>query len=295
VTPQLSVVLACGRDSTSPGPSLEAVRAACRGIDTEVIVAHAAGVSVPRLDSGERWAVRALAGGPDALIPELWGIGILAATGDAVALTIPECRVSPDWARLLLATLGEGASGAGGGFVLADAADLVTRAVYFLRYSAFLPPAVAEARQDIAGDNAAYDAAALRRHRPSLARGFWEVEFHRLIRAEGAKLILAPGPTAIFCGPIRFAGMWRQRMEHGRRFAAWRVREVGTSRWRIVCAAPLVPALLVGRVLRRLRSRPGLLRRAAPALPVVLALATAWAVGEASGAWSAERVALPTG
>ncbi len=101
--------------------------------------------------------------------------------------------------------------------------------------------------------------------------------------------MLVPGSTATLCGPIRFGGMWRQRLEHGRRFADWRVREAGGSRWRIVCAAPLVPALLVVRLLRRLRGRRGMIRLALPALPVVFALAVAWAAGEASGAWRATR------
>jgi hypothetical protein len=290
---RLSVVLACARDSAPSGASLEAVRAACRGIAAEVIVAHGAGVEVAEGDGAP--PLRRVAGSPDALVPELWGLGIEAASGQVVALTIPECQVSPEWAQRLLSVIGEGVTGAGGGFVLAAGADLVTRAAFFLRYSAFLPPAASERRQEIAGDNAAYEAGALRRHRRSLAHGFWEVEFHRLIRADGAVLMLVPGSTATFRGPIRFAGMWRQRLEHGRRFAAWRVREGGAARWRIVCAAPLVPAMLVARVLRRLRGRPGMIRQALPALPVVFVLAVAWAAGEATGAWRAERVPLPTG
>jgi hypothetical protein len=276
-----------------PGPCLAALREACRGIEAELIVAHAASVAVP--DGGDAPLLRRVAGGPDALVPELWGLGIEAASGQVVALTIPECRVPPEWAERLLAAIGAGVAGAGGGFMLAAGADLVTRATFFLRYSAYLPPAASERRQEIAGDNAAYEAGALRRHRRSLAHGFWEVEFHRLLRADGAVLEFAPGPTATFYGPIRLASMWHQRLEHGRRFAAWRVREVGAARWRIVCVAPLVPALLTARVVRRLRGRPGMIRQALPALPVVFVLAVAWAAGEAAGAWRAKRVPLPTG
>lgn len=289
---RLSVVLACGRNSLPPEESLAALRAACQGIETELIVAHAAGVPVPHDGAAPPVAV---AGGAEALIPELWGLGIRAASGDVVALTIPECRVPAGWARALLGAIADGATGAGGGFALAGGADLVTRAVFLLRYSAFLPPAEGERRQEIAGDNAAYASTALRRHLGSLARGFWEVEFHRLIRDEGAVLMLVPGATATLSGPIRFGGMWRQRLEHGRRFAAWRVREAGGARWRIVCAAPLVPALLVTRLLRRLRGRRGMIRLALPALPVVFALAVAWAAGEASGAWGTPRTAPAKG
>jgi hypothetical protein len=225
-------------------------------------------------------------------VPDLWAAGARAADADVVAFTIPECIVGPRWARALLDGIGSGATGAGGAFALADDADLVTRATYFLRYSAFLFPSAGGPRPEIAGDNAAYDATALRRHQARLAQGFWEVEFHHLIRAEGGTLALVPEATATFRGPVRFGAMWGQRLEHGRHFGAWRVRELGASRWRIAAAAPVVPAVMAMRILRRLRGRRALLARAVPAIPVLLLLATAWACGEALGALRSEVGAM---
>jgi hypothetical protein len=288
--PELSVVLACARESAPAGPSLEALRIACRGTTAEVIVVYAGGLPLPATEGeGTLPALRTVAGAADALVPELWAQGAEAARGEVVAFTIPECRVPPTWAAALVAAVRGGAAGAGGGFALAEDADLVTRGTYFLRYSAYPPVSAPETRGEIAGDNAAYAGAALRRRRESLAAGFWEVEFHRLIRAEGARLIMTPGAVATFHGPVRLGALWRQRLRHGRRFGAWRVRELGHAPWRVVAAAPLVPAVLAARVLHRLRGRPALLRRALPALPVLLTLGTAWACGEALGALGAGR------
>ncbi len=282
--PELSVVLACASGSAPAAASLGALAEACRDRTAELIVARAAGVSTePPVRSGMA-APLLVEGAPDALVPELWALGAEAARGAVIGFTIPECRVPKEWAAALLEGLRGGATGAGGGFELAEDAGLVTRATYFLRYSAFLTPQRSEGRAEIAGDNAAYDGDALRRHRESLAKGFWEMEFHRRIRAEGARLTLVREATAMFQGPVRFGAMWRQRRRHGRHFAAWRVRECGQRRWRIVAAAPLVPFVLVGRILTRLRTRPRLVRGALPTLPVLLALAAAWALGEAEGA-----------
>lgn len=289
-TPELSVVLACAQGSAPAALSLEALRAACRGMTAEVIVAHAAGVPLPPPVEGDGSPpVRSVAGAADALVPELWAAGAEAAGGRVVAFSIPECSVPPGWAAALLAAIRSGATGAGGAFALAADAGLVTRGTYFLRYSAFLPAAAVEPRDEIAGDNAAYDGATLRRHRASLAGGFWEVEFHRLIRPEGGRLVFLPGATAMFNGPVRMGALWRQRLRHGRRFGAWRVRELGHAPLRVVAAAPLVPAVLAARVLRRLRGRPALVARALPALPVLVALGVAWACGEVLGALTTAR------
>ena len=284
---RLSIVVACADGAPSPAASLRALREACNGVGCAIILAHDPRHEVARNGHAAFPGTTLARGREDASVPELWATGALVADGDVIAFTIPECVVGPHWPRALLEAIQAGATGAGGGFALSQDASLVTRAVYFLRYSAFLPRAGAETGVEIAGDNAAYSADALRRHRDALTRGFWEVEFHHLIRAEGATLAMVPEATATFHGPIRFTAIWRQRLAHGRHFGAWRVRELGESPWRIWAAAPLVPAVLVVRILRRLRGHPGLRARALPALPVILALALAWACGEALGALGA--------
>ena len=114
--------------------------------------------------------------------------------------------------------------------------------------------------------------------------GFWEVEFHARLRAEGERLEAVPAATASMVGSEPFGAFLHHRFEHGARFGAWRVRSAGMSLIRVVLATPLVPFVITGRSLRRVADRPRVLLRSLSALPALLLLGTAWAAGEAWGA-----------
>jgi hypothetical protein len=137
-------------------------------------------------------------------------------------------------------------------------------------------------------DNAAYRRDTLERHSASFADGFWEVDFHRRLRREngGTRLEFIPGADAQFGPSSSFAPLARQRFAHGRHWGAWRVEQGVRSAWQVVVAAPLVPLVLGARIARRVLRRPSHRVRFVLSLPVVLALAAAWAAGEAVGALS---------
>ncbi len=234
--------------------------------------------------------VRILASGADALTPQLWGRGLLAARGDAVAFTINQCTVESGWAGALLAGLAHGDAGVGGRLTLAEDASLTASAIYFLRYSAFLGAVGAARRQvqDIAGDNAAYRRDVLMRYGP-YGHGFWEIEAHHRLRADGGTLALVPGTDAAFGGSPPLWPFMRQRFAHGRHFGEWRVRVGGRARWQIALAAPLVPFVFLIRTARRVAGYPGSLGRLVACAGPFLALAAAWAAGEAAGAVVARR------
>ena len=70
----------------------------------------------------------------------------------------------------------------------------VDAAIYFTRYSVFLPVELDEGllSRDIAGDNAMYNGALLRRHMASFRRWILGNEFHETIRDEGSIVMCAP-------------------------------------------------------------------------------------------------------
>mgnify|MGYP003889415815 CR=1 FL=1 len=230
--------------------------------------------------------LRALHAERSALVPVLWGEGLAAARGTAVAFTINECVVQEGWSRTLVDGLRGTTGGVGGRLRLDATASRTARAIFYLRYAAFLGTVDEPAREvrDVAGDNAAYRRDVLLRYPQSLRHGFWEVETHHYMRADGVTLALLPGMDASFGGAPRLARLVRQRFAHGAHFGAWRVASGGRRRWQIVLAAPLVPFALLMRAARA-GARAGRPRGelASVVLPF-LALATAWAVGEAVGA-----------
>lgn len=203
-----------------------------------------------------------------------------------MAFTTGHCLVSRAWATALVEAIDQGAGGAGGPLVIAPGTRPLDWAVYYLRYSAFMPRTLGTGRigGEIAGDNAAYRRGALDRHAATFARGFWEVDFHRLLRADGDWLEAVPAAVAGFGRSFPLLTIVSHRFAHGRQFGAGRVRGGTRAVWQIALAAPLVPFVLAARSALRV-FRLGTDRwRFVAAAPWFLLLASAWAAGEAWGA-----------
>ena len=282
----LSVVIGSVASEQSIRDCLASVVASCTGLRAEVIVVDASTDQTASLVREYFPAVKLICLAPGTLTPVLWATGIASARGARVATTTGHFVVPDSWARDLSAALQSGAAGAGGPVVLKSGASIVDRAIYYLRYSAFLPTdelAVAVV-PEIPGDNAMYDRSVLDEHRSLLADGFWEVELHRALRAKGQTLVMVQSAAAEFGRSFPLAPISRHRFAHGRHFGAWRVREKADSASRIAFTAPAVPLVLLVRIARRVlrsgRSLPGFLIAA----PLILWLAACWALGEAVGA-----------
>jgi glycosyltransferase involved in cell wall biosynthesis len=220
------------------------------------------------------------------LTPVLWAEGLRRSGGRVVALTTGHCLVSPSWAKVLLRTLDAGASAAGGPLVLAPDTRPLDWAVFYLRYSAFLPETIGRGRVsgEIAGDNAAYLRQALAGHEDAFTKGFWEIDVHRLLRADGGWIAAAPDAVVEFGRSFRAATIVAQRFAHGRMFGAGRARAGTRPAWLLVVSAPIVPFVLAVRAGRRVfRARRGRVRFLG-SLPWFFVIATAWASGEAWGA-----------
>jgi hypothetical protein len=116
-------------------------------------------------------------------------------------------------------------------------------------------------------------------------RGFWEVDFHRDVRAAGGWLAAVPAATVEFGPSFPLMTILRHRFAHGTHFGASRVAGGTRAVWQIVGAAPLVPFVLGLRAAARAMSRGEDRWPFLTALPYFLLLASAWAAGEARGAW----------
>jgi glycosyltransferase involved in cell wall biosynthesis len=282
----LSVVIASNDAARSIDRCLQHLAHACAGLQAEFIVADGSSDdTAARVEAFGKPAtlIRCTA---DTLAPYLWAIGYRRATGRIVAFTTGHCLVSPHWASALNNALDGGATGAGGPLVIGGRTRPLDWAVYYLRYSGVMPHTLGSGRitGEIAGDNAAYVRGALDRHAASFSRGFWELDFHRLIRADGGWLAAVPAAEVAFSRSFPFMTIFRHRFAHGRHFGTSRVAGKTRSAWQIVLAAPLVPFVLAGRAAARLLGGRQAPWRFAVALPWFLVLATAWAAGEAWGA-----------
>lgn len=283
--PALSVVVA---RTPRPGAShaadadvpawLAALRRSCAGVDAEFVIVGD--------QSPVAWddpACVAVLAPPGSLVPVRWALGLGVARGAVVAFTTDLCAVDPGWARAALDAIARGAAAVGGPLVPAPGLTRTARAVYHLRFGAI--PAHATgcvAVDDVAADNAAYRRATLLEVAAPFDEGFWEVEANRRLRVAGHALRFCADMRAAFIGGEALWPLAGQRFAHGRHAGAWRVATGMRRPWQVVAAAPLVPAVLLGRALGRARTHG----RGVGALtvPAFLVLASAWAAGEAVGA-----------
>ena len=145
-----------------------------------------------------------------------------------VAITTSHFIADPTWLKVIGERLSQlpDASGIGGRIDPPTSSNLVDWATYFQRYSAYLHLGKEQQVQDLAGDNAAYRHCDLVRYPQFFDAGFWEPDFHKLVLAEGKKLIFVPdmamrdgaelrvlvirGAAVSPCDPIRASADARQ-------------------------------------------------------------------------------------
>jgi hypothetical protein len=284
--PELSVVVASVESAHTLGTALDAASASCVPLDGhEILVVDASRDASARIAREHPACDRLLTRPAGTLVPVLWADGIRASRGRWVALSTGHCVVPPAWARALVDELERGAAVAGAGLRPLPEARGLDCAVLFLRYGRYLGLTVGSPRRapDVPGDNAAYPGDALRAFVGECDGAFWELEYHERVLAQGLEIRAVPAATAGFGHAFPLTTIVRHRVNHARHFGAHRAQAQGRAR--VVLPTPLVPLVLVARAARMawpFRELRGAFLRGIPAFFV---LASAWAAGEAMGAF----------
>ena len=282
---EFSVVIASVESARSISRCIRSVREAVSGKRAEVVVVDASRDGSAEIAERELGAERVIRCARGTLTPDLWAVGIRHSAGRVVALTTGHFAVEPTWSESLCSRLDQGVVGVAGRVDLADDTTVTDWAVFYLRYSEFLtePERVRDV-PGIAADNAAYEGEAIRRFMMETSDGFWEVEFHRHLKATGGRLRVVAGAAARYGRSFPLGTILSHRFHHGRHAGAWRVGVGERSALAVAAASPLVPAVLAARTWRRVRHLGAHRARFVRALPVFVVLAASWALGEAVGA-----------
>lgn len=276
--PRVSVIIAVKNGHSNVAAWLRALKEA--GDEIEVLFACAGHIPLAVKEA----KAKAFSRDESTLIPVLWGEGISLARGERVALTTAQFVPDKNWfARLARSDLGEWV-GIGGAIENAPDSTALNWAIFFLRYSAFAPPLAAGEAEDIAADNAIYDRKSVVAYPRLLKDGFWEPSFHRRFHGEGKKLRIDPDLLLIHKGTLNPREFIAQRHLHGRAYGFDRARRVGKcANSVLLLSSPLVPPLLLIRIMARLLKKPQYLSKMFKSLLWLIVFTCAWASGEALG------------
>ncbi len=208
-------------------------------------------------------------------VPELRRRGVLEARGEIVAIIEEHCVAERSWLEAALRGLDDGRYAAVGGPVLDNGYErLRDWVVYFCEYNGYLPPFAPGETHVLNGANIAYRREVLVRHQHLLGQGYWEATLHPVLLAEGLKFGALPDMWVRHCGPFHFGYYLQQRFWFSRAFAGARAQTMPASRRAIyLAAAPLIPAVLLARMVSRVfakRCRAGRFLASSPLIAIAL-------------------------
>src|SRR5216683_4307026 len=283
-TVELSIVVAVTEGGSLLGSCLTALEAQISGMAAEILVIDGTKWETAARWSPESGSVRILQLPAQPEVPTLWQAGIDASRGRIIALLVDSCIPGREWAQQVLRAHQTDCAVVGGAIDLAPTLGIVDSAIYFCRYSRYMPPFAATFLDDLPGNNCSYKRAALSGVQDELADGFWETFVHRKMRARGDRLLCLPEILVHYVGSASGVSFLRVRFNHGCRFAARRAKEL--NRWHRILralASPLVPFVMLFRIASRVWEKPRYRAKFLSCVPLLLVFLTAWSAGECVG------------
>lgn len=285
--PEISVVIGAKDARQAIAACLSALLAQTAGQNVEIIVADGSSDGTAEVVAGQFPDVTLLHGDRRDLIPQLWGQGIAHASGHLIAILSAHCIPAGDWLanlQRLASTHDAQVAGFGGPIEGPVGGTRLDWAVYFSRYSAYMPPVTAGPVGEIAGDNAVYRRSALEVCGAEMQAGFWETLIHVCLRAEGYTLAMSPD-IPVRLGPTTSAWPFLQaRFWHGRHYGSTRPGLTWPGRLARFLAAPVLLPFLLLRIHRRVATHRSDWRSSFfQALPWLIVILSAWSLGESSG------------
>lgn len=265
---------------------LDSVLEQVSGLRAEVLVADSSSDGTDVIVASKFPAVKLIKTASDKLVPHLWAIGMEQASAPIVAITTAHCIPTHNWIEAILEQSSNNREFAGIGGPISPPLGQPGKdwAVYFSRYSAFMPPSKAGRVADIPGDNAAYRKEALDRCWTDRQNGFWETIFHSSLHQAGEKLYMSPTIEVVLGHTDSGWDYFRTRFRHGVHYGSTRANNHGLIKLARILAAPILMPYLVLRIGKRVTSkRPDFFPYYLSALPWLLFFMIGWSLGEVKG------------
>jgi glycosyltransferase involved in cell wall biosynthesis len=283
--PKLSVVIASIVGAPFIDDCLESVTNQKNAPSYEVIVVDCNGEETRRRIGEKFPGVRLIPQETRKTVPDLRRIGAEHAKGEIIAILEEHCLASEDWMATILRAHEAGSHAAVGGSVVdCDYKRLRDWVTYFCEYNAYMPPVPLGTVSDLPGNNIAFKQGVLKKHLANLDHGYWEAFLYSKLRSENATLFSDPKIVVYHRGPFDYLYYLRQRYLFSRAYAGTQ-RDVMPKSRRIIyfLASPLLPALLLARIGKRVfqkKCRPG---KFLLCLPLLIPVSFVYILGEVIG------------
>jgi hypothetical protein len=216
--------------------------------------------------------------------------GLAAAQGNLIAIVEDRGVPRPDWASTACRLHREHPGQVIGGAIENGRDTTLSWAVYLCDFARYQRPFAAGPRRYVSDVNVVYKRQAIEDTREIWRARFHEPWVHAALERNGQTLFLSPD---LVVDQVRddlgLGGLIRERLAWGRLFGALRARHASRLRrlaW--VVSSPVVPAVLLARILRGRRAKPPAAGRMLTVVPATILLLAAWAAGEAMGSVSAD-------
>lgn len=210
--------------------------------------------------------------------------GVKAARGRIVAITEDQCIPPERWCANVVAAHAQPHGAVGGPVDKHQPDRVINWAIYLRELGTYMPPIAEGPSQSLTDCNVSYRREALDEIAPVWAAEFHEPEVHAALRERGKTLWLTPGLLTYQHREIILGPAIRERYEFGRLYGGLRVARLsGLSRLLLIAATPLLPVLMVWRVLRGVIRKQRYIGVCLAALPYLVLFAAVWSWGELIG------------
>lgn len=222
---------------------------------------------------------------------ELASRALREATGDVILLTEDHCIPRPDWARTLLAAVGEGRAAVGGRVEALPGATSTDWAFYFVDFFRYAAPVAAGPSPTLTVCNAAYERCKLEAVRPLWEVFFHETAIHDALAQRFGSLWLVPASEVAMGRHVRLVDALYERYAFGRLFGCTRLEFRPEKRPFYSLAAVVLPLLLAGRMARKACESRTLARSFVRSFAPLALMVLAWSLGEWLGYLTKRRPA----
>jgi hypothetical protein len=257
--------------------TLEAAIGQAREVGGEVVVAICRSDPsysiVESIAARESEVLRLVTSGEPCGVPQLRRDGVRAARARWVVITEDHCLFRSGW----LAGMLRGAGDVRGGAVANGRNSYAGWAQYFSRYAAFMPPVQDGPAAQLPGNNACYARHLL--DSESIEEGFWEAELNRKLAERGVQLFMCSGLTIAQRQQRDWLEFASLRFRHGRCYGGQR----GGSTLLALLRGPLIPAILIWRILRAESHKRYKVGWFVVTFPLLAFYILAWSLGEEVG------------